>query len=594
MSGNDNLRDGLLDFLEEEPKESIDDSDISDEEEEIVQSEHDSDSEQSANETEEAHTSSGDFFLGRGKPKVIKKTSSASKSEVNQQDDESLKWYKNPNKRPSKIRGKNIVKVLPGLTTKTRNITDEISAFQAIITPNIINDIVRYTNKYIESKRNTISYSRERDCQNTTICEILALFGTLFLIGTKKGSHVNVMDLWNSDGTGIQILRAVMGSKRFLFLLRSLRFDDKSTRNERKKTDKLAPIRSILDSFVNNCKNSYNVSEYVTIDEMLHSFRGRCSFVQYIPSKPAKYGIKIFAMCDAKSFYTSNFEVYCGQQPNGIYKVSNSPIDIVKRLITPIENSGRNLTTDNWYSSLTLAKYLLEKKITFIGTLRKNKREIPPEFLPNKNRQPQSSLFGFQQDTALVSYVPRKNKAVILLSTMHDLPEVDEESHKPEIILSYNQTKGAVDTVDKMCAAYSISRVTRRWPLALFFTLLNIAGINSQILYFTKHSTGNQCRRRIFLSNLAIALMKEQLIMRAQIISLPKDIRAFLQISYMGAECGTSETQPTQSKKRGRCKLCTNTNTTQKCCKCKQFICKKHSKTMITCSTCEMHSDSDS
>ncbi|XP_071053651.1 piggyBac transposable element-derived protein 4-like [Onthophagus taurus] len=327
ISGNDNLRDGLLDFLKEEPKESIDDSDISDEEEEIVQSEHDSDSEQSANETEEAHTSSGNFFLGRGKPKVIKKTSSASKSEVNQQDDESLKCY--------------------------------------------------------------------------------------------------------------------------------------------------------------------NVSEYVTIDEMLHSFRGRCSFVQYIPSKPAKYGIKIFTMCDAKSFYTSNFEVYCGQQPNGIYKVSNSPIDIVKRLITPIENSGRNQTTDNWYSSLTLAKYLLEKKITFIETLRKNKREIPPEFLPNKNRQPQSSLFGFQQDTALVSYVPRKNKAVILLSTMYDLPEVDEESHKPEIILSYNQTKGAVDTVDKMCAAYSISRVTRRWPLALFFTLLNIAGINSQILYFTKHSTGN-------------------------------------------------------------------------------------------------------
>lgn len=41
-------------------------------------------------------------------------------------------------------------------------------------------------------------------------------------------------------------------------------------------------------------------------------------------------------------------------------------------------------------------------------------------------------------------------KAVILLSIMHDLPELDETTRKPEIILSYNKIKGAVDTMDKM------------------------------------------------------------------------------------------------------------------------------------------------
>ena len=65
---------------------------------------------------------------------------------------------------------------------------------------------------------------------------------------------------------------------------------------------------------------------------MLAAFRGRCGFRQYIPSKPDKYGIKFFALVDAKSFFTSNLEVYVGTQPDGPYKVSNSPGDVVERL----------------------------------------------------------------------------------------------------------------------------------------------------------------------------------------------------------------------------------------------------------------------
>lgn len=83
------------------------------------------------------------------------------------------------------------------------------------------------------------------------------------------------------------------------------------------KIDKLAPIRYIIDSFIKNCIESYDTSEFVMIYEILHSFCGRFSFVQYMPNKPAKYGLKMFTVCDAKTFYFSNFEVYCGKQPLG-------------------------------------------------------------------------------------------------------------------------------------------------------------------------------------------------------------------------------------------------------------------------------------
>ena len=46
-----------------------------------------------------------------------------------------------------------------------------------------------------------------------------------------------------------------------------------------------------------------------------------------------------------------------------------------------------------------------------------------------------------------MSFVTKWNKAVILVSSMHDSGVMDEATKKPEIIiLDYNMTKGGVDT----------------------------------------------------------------------------------------------------------------------------------------------------
>jgi len=58
-----------------------------------------------------------------------------------------------------------------------------------------------------------------------------------------------------------------------------------------------------------NCQQCYNTSEITGIHEMLHPFGGRCSFIQYMPNNAAKYGVKIFVLCDAKTFYCSTLEM---------------------------------------------------------------------------------------------------------------------------------------------------------------------------------------------------------------------------------------------------------------------------------------------
>lgn len=119
-----------------------------------------------------------------------------------------------------------------------------------------------------------------------------------------KCGHRSSEDLWKKDGTGAELFSCVMSERRFRFILCCIRFDDVRGRCERQKIDKITHIRTVFEIFVSSCKMAYSISEYTCIDEKLQAFRGKCSFRQYIPSKPAKYGMKIFALCDNFNYYT--------------------------------------------------------------------------------------------------------------------------------------------------------------------------------------------------------------------------------------------------------------------------------------------------
>lgn len=175
---------------------------------------------------------------------------------------------------------------------------------------------------------------------------------------------------------------------------------------------------------------------------------------------------------------------------------------------------------------------------------------------------------------------------------MHDSGEIDEETKKPEINLDYNATKGAVDTVDQMCGSYSVKRITKRWPLVIFFSIMDMAGINALILY---HSNANnlKLKRRVFLKNLSMSLMKPFLVERARITSLPLDIKASL-AKYKSTEEVANEAEP-DLKRKGRCVTCgrsKNKNTTIRCDTCKEFVCKAHSVVKTSCPKCSRETES--
>ena len=189
----------------------------------------------------------------------------------------------------------------------------------------------------------------------------MAHLGLLYLKNVKKVNHPSFHEIFATDGTGMEIFRVCMSYNRFLFLLLMIWFDDVLTRNQRKQIAKLTEICKFYKNLSGAAKLAI-ASLNVTIDETLAPFRERCSFIQYISNKPAKYGLKIFVLYDAKSFYTGNLEVYCGKQPDGLYQLLNSSFDIVSRLVNCIKGSGCNITTDNWYTSYPLAISLIKQK----------------------------------------------------------------------------------------------------------------------------------------------------------------------------------------------------------------------------------------
>ncbi|KAI3357968.1 hypothetical protein L3Q82_002995 [Scortum barcoo] len=64
---------------------------------------------------------------------------------------------------------------------------------------------------------------------------------------------------------------------------------------------------------------------------------------------------------------------------------------------------GRNVTCNNFFTSSELAARLLKRDMTMVGTVRKNKPELPPTLLASKDRQVFSSKFAFTPTTTVVS-----------------------------------------------------------------------------------------------------------------------------------------------------------------------------------------------
>lgn len=494
------------------------------------------------------------------------------------------KWAVTPPVRNVRTPAHNILRLPrlkpPGATQESLTPMD---SFQIIFSDSMLNVILTWTNNKLEELRG--KYPNDAAFRETHQVELKGFLSLLIYTAIFKSNRESVLSLFATDGSGREIFRASMSKNRFMALLLALRFDNFSDRSARKESDPACPISEILEMFVVNSQQNYSLGANATVDEMLIPFRGRSKFKMYMPNKPGKYGLKLQCLVDARTGYTYNVYLYTGKGSDGFglgeeERKKSVPTQAVLRLCRPIFNTNMNITTDNWYSSMELLQELKKKGLTTVGTLKKNKKEIPKEFLPNKNRSVGSTLFGFSKDCTLVSYVPKKNRAVILYSSMHHDNDINPTSNKPDIIEYYNNTKSGVDSVDQKCSVYSCSRRTTRWPLAVFFRILDMSALNAQVIYESQRKVPKHLTRLNFLKSIAEKLNENNLMTRLHNNHLPRQLRSIVStilacdIPEDFGQLDVEHKLPRNDRKY--CYLChykKRTKTAYLCCTCKKPVC---------------------
>ena len=204
------------------------------------------------------------------------------------------------------------------------------------------------------------------------------------------------------------------------------------------------------------------------MDKQLVGYRGRIQGRTYMPSKPRKYGQKIFWAYKSSTGYALNAIAYDGREGDQVHR--NLGQDIVLRLLEPYYRTRKDVCTDKFFTSYNLAKLLLKKSLTISGAIRNHRREIP-HFLNNRMELYSSTfLYNHDDGVCLVAYQAKRNKKpVVLLSSTHtNSLDTADECKKPLMILDYSQRKGGVDMFDENLEEFSCCRKTVRWPL--FFT----------------------------------------------------------------------------------------------------------------------------
>jgi hypothetical protein len=473
-------------------------------------------------------------------------------------------WTQTPPPRQGRARSSNILRSRQGVTSYATQRIDEdaSSAFKVIFGRELLDTIVFETNR--EGQR--IKGAEWKPLSNT---ELEAYIGLCILRGVYKSKGESLRDLWHPV-RGRQIFSMTMTITRFEEIRRFLHFDNRETRNARQQRDKLAAVRLLLDGVVQNSQACYRHGACVTADEQLYPFRGRCSFIQFMPSKPAKYGLKFWILCDAETYYCSHIILYTGKDDSrGDTSLGEH---VVMSLSGHLFGTGRNITCDNFFTSLSLARSVSAKDLNLVGTVRGNRREVPPALRTVKGRELNSSVFCYTtDDVQLVSYQAKKGKNVLLMSSQHCQPTVaDTPPHKPDVILYYNATKVGVDCLDERVGTYSVKYKTRRWHVVVFCNLIDIAAFNAFVLYcdiFPDYQKAVRHRRRLFLTDLGMSLSEKHRRERNSPSITPA---------------------PTSSSVlRGRCDLCPRTadrKSKTKCCQCNKFVCSDHCKN--TCLNC--------
>ena len=295
-----------------------------------------------------------------------------------------------------------------GTSPRTSSAKTPSEIFQLFFTTAILSCIVEQTKLFASQKGKTLELCNQ---------ELMAFIGINIAMGMLRLPQVK--DYWSTNKIlATPWFPGIMARDRFYTILRYIHLADSALQKQKGESgyDPLFKVRFLIDHLSAVYPQYYYPSRYLSIDEMMVGTRCRISFLQYLPKKPTKFGIKVWVNAEAKTGYVLNFQVYTGSDTKT--KEKGLSHRVVMDLMRPYFFKKHCLFVDNFYTSVELLGDLLDKGTYCVGTARSNRKHFPIDIIPDNSTSIGTFRFAVGTRCEAATTTMEANESAVVSSTV--------------------------------------------------------------------------------------------------------------------------------------------------------------------------------
>ncbi|KAF9813610.1 hypothetical protein SFRURICE_014988 [Spodoptera frugiperda] len=190
---------------------------------------------------------------------------------------------------------------------------------------------------------------------------------------------------------------------------------------------------------------------------------------KFIRSKAARFGIKSYELCEARTGYLLTMAIYSGKkgtnsENQAVHGFTGASSKIVIQLMNEYFHKGHCLVMDNFYNSVTLTRFLKEQCGTdVLGTLNRRRKNTPPDIKALVEQRIKKDEI-VARDCSKITVLSLKDvKLVTMISTYHNADTAPGQRagvacNKPLVVHSYNKYMGGVALKDQKLSMYLLER----------------------------------------------------------------------------------------------------------------------------------------
>ena len=347
-----------------------------------------------------------------------------------------------------------------------------------------------------------------RRWEELRVPELKAFLGLCYCFGALEVPAAR--HYWRTNAWMFQFphIRAIMSRQRFEDIRRCLHFFNNEDGDFRDR-DPFYKVRPLLDSLFHASKKNYQPGQNLAVDEQMQTCNNRTCPEGFHPPRKKTNGIKIWSICESGTGYMVSFRI-ARRKRQKIH-------DVVLSMVGDLECLNHRLHMDNLFSTPSLFEELLCLQQYACGTWRSN-YYMPVDLKPKNNKRlPKGEFIWLMTASGLLGVAWHDSKVCNFLSNFHG-PDTGyvmrrergrserKRVEAPQVAVDYNAYMGAVDEMDSLRARYTTARPCMRWYVSLFYWWLDVAAIQSLVLY---RYVRKECTHLQFIAELVNELSLE-------------------------------------------------------------------------------------